>query len=124
MIIALPTLSEDGLEADLCSHFGQAAFFTLIDSDSGQVTCKPNDGHQQGDGSEQRTPAQQIAGLGAAAVICGGLGSRAVQMLGTAGIQVFAGAQGTVAQALEAHRTGQLQEATADGACPDGDSCH
>ncbi len=124
MKVVLPTTSEAGLEADICSHFGQAAFFTIIDSDTGEVSCEKNNGHQQGDGSVQRTPAQQITGLGAGTLICGGLGSRAVQMLGCAGIQVFAGAQGTVQQALGAHRTGQLQEATTDGTCPDGDSCH
>lgn len=123
MKIALPTLSEAGLDAALCSHFGQAAFFTTIDSDTGEVTCEPNHGEHHG-GQGQRTPAQVIAALGTDAVICGGLGSRAVQLFSSAGIQVFSGANGTVQEALEAHRTGQLQEATAAGACPDGESCH
>jgi len=123
MKIALPTTSEAGLEADICSHFGQAAFFTIIDSDTGEVSCEANSGQHHG-GEGQMTPAQVIAAMGANAVICGGLGSRAVQLFGAAGIQVFSGAQGTVEQALDAHRAGQLQEARGDGACPDGESCH
>jgi len=123
MKIALPTMNEDGLEAVISGHFGQAPFFTFVDSDTGDVTCKPAKGQHHG-APGQTTPAQIIAAEGANAVICGGLGSRAVDVFGSAGIEVFTGAQGTVQQALDAHRAGQLQAASADGACPDGEDCH
>ena len=123
MKICLPTMNEDGLEAVISGHFGQAPFFTFVDTDSGEVTCEPNSGQHQG-GPGQVTPAQLIASKGASTVICGGLGPRAVELLTGQGIQIFAGAEGTVQQALDAHGAGQLQEATADGACPDGEPCH
>jgi len=123
MKIALPTMTEEGLEATISSHFGQTPFFTYVDSDTGEVSCEPNGGHIQAPEGMQ-TPAQAITAKEAGAVICGGLGSRAVEMLAKAGIQVYVGAQGTVQEALDALRNGQLQEASASGACPDGEAGH
>ncbi|MBM3501993.1 MAG: dinitrogenase iron-molybdenum cofactor biosynthesis protein, partial [Armatimonadetes bacterium] len=70
MRICLPTLEDNGLEAPLCSHFGQAPFFTLVDAETGEVTVQPNRGTHQGGGA---TPAQLIAAAGAQVVVCGGL---------------------------------------------------
>lgn len=123
MKIALPTMNQDGLKAAISGHFGQAPFFTFVDSDTGEVTSEPAKGQHQG-APGQTTPAQVIAAEGANTVICSGLGPRAVDVLAGSGIEVFTGAQGTVQQALDAHRAGQLQAATADGACPDGETCH
>ena len=121
MKIAVPTTDDGGLQATIASHFGQAAYFTIIDSESGEVSPQPNTGEHHGGAV---TPAQLIAEAGTNMVLCGGLGSRAVALFAQAGIDVYVGAQGTVQDALDAHRDGRLGVAAKDGACPDGESCH
>lgn len=112
MKVAIPSMDDRGLLAAVCSHFGHAPFFTVIDDQTGAATAIASPGHQG-----NQTPAQAIAGTGAQIVLCGGIGGRAIQVLAAAGIQVFMGAQGTVEQALAAHQQGQLPAASEDMAC-------
>ena len=115
MKIAIPSMDDCGLQAAVAGHFGQASFFTLVDPDTGEVSAQANSGHHQ-DG--QQTPAELLAEAGANVVLCNGLGRRAVSFFAEAGIDVFMGAEGTVQEAIEAHRQGQLQAATEAAACP------
>lgn len=119
MKIAIPSMDDTGLQAAVASHFGQASFFTIVDPDTVEVTVQPNTGHH-GDG--QQTPATDIADAGATAVLCGGLGRRAVRFFAEAGIEVYMDAQGTVQEAIDAHRRGELPAATEAAACPGHDS--
>ena len=115
MKIAIPSMDDRGLQAAVAGHFGQASFFTLVDPDTGEVSAQANSGHHP-DG--QRTPADLIAEAGAEVVLCSGLGRRAVHFFAAAGIEVFMGAEGTVQDAIEAYRQGQLPVATEAAACP------
>ena len=119
MKIAIPSLDDRGMEAVVCGHFGQAPFFTIVDADTGAVTAMASPGHRDG-----KTPAQAIAEAGAEVVIGGGMGGRAIELLGNLGIQVFLEGKGTVREMLEAYRQGKLPAASAaascNGACPGG----
>lgn len=112
MKIAIPSMDESGLNAAISQHFGQTPFFTIVDTDSDQVTAIANPGHQ-GD----RTPVDAIADEEAHVVLCSGMGGRAVQFFATAGIEVFMGAEGTVQETLDAYREGTLPVASEDAAC-------
>ena len=114
MKIAIPTIDDRGLAAVLSEHFGQSSFFTVVDSETGEVRSERNTGQHHGGGS---TPAEIIVDAGAGLVLCAGLGRRAVARFREAGIQVFMGAQGTVQDALNAHREGKLEPATEEAAC-------
>lgn len=117
MKVVLPTADDGGLQATLAEHFGQARFFTVVDSETQEVSTRPNDGQHYGEG---QTPAQIMIEAGAEVVLCGGLGRRAVGLFEQAGVQVMVGAIGTVQECLDAHRAGTLSAATQEGACPGG----
>ena len=115
MKIAIPSMDDRGLQAEVAGHFGQASFFTIVDTDTDEVIVQVNSGHHQ-DG--QQPPADIIAETGTRVVLCSGLGVRAVRFFAEAGIEVFMGAEGTVREAIDAHRQGKLPAASEAAACP------
>lgn len=116
MKIAIPSMDDSGMEAAVCGHFGQAPFFTIVDADTDTATAVASPGHAGG-----KTPAQAIAETGAEVVIGGGMGGRAVQILDSQGIAVYLEAEGTVREALEAHRQGKLPGASEAAECCGGE---
>jgi predicted Fe-Mo cluster-binding NifX family protein len=60
---------------------------------------------------------QILADEGIDAVLCSGLGPRAMNMLEQRGIEVYAGAYGTVREAIQAWQEDKLQVATNENAC-------
>ena len=115
MKIAIPSMDDSGLQAAVADHFGQASFFTIVDTDTDEVAVQINSGQHQGGA---QTPAELIAEAGTRVVLCSGLGRRAVQFFAEAGIEVFMGAEGTVQEAMDAPRQGKLPAATEAAACP------
>ena len=115
MKVTIPSVDDSGLEASVAEHFGQSAYFTVVDTETDEVRAEPNRGEHHGGGA---TPAEIIANAGTDVVLCGGLGRRAVRLFQDSGIEVFMGAQGTVQNALDAYKAGTLQPATEAGACP------
>ncbi len=57
-----------------------------------------------------------MADLQADAIITGAIGPKALRSLNAAGIKIFHGASGSVSEALQAYRAGELAEAGADDA--------
>ena len=115
MKVAIPTLDDRGLEGEVSPHFGQAAFHTIVDMETGAVCAKANNGQHFGGAMR---PAEVMLQLGIDAVLCSGLGQRAVRLFQDAGIAVFCGAEGTVQTALSAYREGKLLPATESTSCP------
>lgn len=95
------------LKAQIDPRFGRCQYFVLVDSDTMQFTALPNAsaGAMSGAGIEA---AQTVANQGAKLVITGSVGPNAYQVLSQAGIQVVTGAFGTVRDAVERFKTGQL----------------
>ena len=56
--------------------------------------------------------AQMVAKSGAGVVITGNLGPKAADTLAAAGVRTYLGASGTVRQAMEHYKAGQLQESS------------
>ena len=115
MKVTIPTMDDLGLASVVCAHFGQTPFFVTVDTETDKVETMANDGQHHGEG---RTPAEILVDAGAEAVVCSGMGRRAIQMFQDAGVQVFMGAAGTVQETLSALKEGKLVSATEDGACP------
>ena len=116
MKICIPVLTQQGMNSPLSSHFGQADHFAMYDEETKQLTFFSNAGHHHGG---KLTPAEVIQQAGAQVVLCGGLGTKAVQLFQHAGIRVFNQASGTVADVLAAYQAGKLPEATDATACHD-----
>jgi len=100
-----------GLGAKVDPRFGRARWFALVD-EADRLEMVSNEGEEslQGAGTQA---AELASRLGAQVVITGHCGPNAFQALRVAGIAVFTGAVGTVAEALAAFRAHRLQPATA-----------
>ncbi len=101
----------DALGAAVDPRFGRAAKFILFDTATGSFEVRDNAqslNAAQGAGIQA---AETISRLGAQAVITGHCGPKAFRTLQAAGIQVVTGAQGTVADVVDAFRKGTLRPA-------------
>lgn len=116
MKIAIPVEDFRGLESPVYGHFGSAPGFLVYDSASGQAQVVDNGqlAHEHG----QCNPIAALAGHKVNALVTGGIGGRALQLLNTAGIRVYqAGASGTAAQALKSLQENGLEEITSSACC-------
>jgi predicted Fe-Mo cluster-binding NifX family protein len=122
MRLCIPTADDHGRRGRLSDHFGSAPYFTIVDDASGTVDVIRNGHarHQPG----HCDAAKALEGHGIDAVVCLGLGRRALEGLERAGIQVFVTAAADVDGAMEAFRAGRMTPLTAETACGGGQRVH
>jgi predicted Fe-Mo cluster-binding NifX family protein len=101
------------LESPVDPRFGRAAFFLLVDTDSGEVTAHDNAQNLNAAQGAGIQAAETVSRLGAEVLITGHCGPKAFRTLQAAGIQVVVGPEGTAAEAVEQFKAGKL---TATGA--------
>lgn len=94
--------SGDNLDAPTDPRFGRCPWFVMVDMDTMQYEAIENSG-----GGVQA--AQTVANAGAEAVILGHIGPNAFTAVNAGGLQVYAGVPGTVRQAVQALKAGQLR---------------
>jgi len=99
------------LEAQVDSRLGRAAMFILYDTETKEFSVVDNSTSVAAAHGAGVTAGQTIADAGAEAVVTGNAGPRAYQVLSAAGIKVYTGASGTVADAIKQFEEGTLQEA-------------
>jgi predicted Fe-Mo cluster-binding NifX family protein len=106
------TATAPSLNAAIDPRFGRCACFLLVDTDSMRFESFDNTADARGCGAGIQA-AQRMAQQGASAVITGNCGPNAYQTLTAAGIEVFTGCSGTVAEAVGRFASGQLRAASA-----------
>ncbi len=86
MRICIPTETDSGLKAIVYAHFGSAPYFTIYDSekDTFEVVENSNQHHAHG----TCHPLGMLNGKHIDAVVCSGMGARAVSGLNGSGIRV------------------------------------
>ncbi len=96
-----------GLDAPLDPRFGRCPFFVIVDMDSMSETsvANTNAGESSGVGIQA---AQTISRLGATALITGNIGPNALQTLTAANIEVYQQQGGTVREAVDKFKRGEL----------------
>jgi len=106
------TASGNNLDAQLDPRFGRCAYLVIVDSETLQFEAVPNlaSGATGGAGIQA---AQTIANKGVKALVTGNVGPNAFQALSAAGIDVITGASGTVKEAVEKFRKGELRKTDA-----------
>jgi predicted Fe-Mo cluster-binding NifX family protein len=117
--IAIPVEDARGLESQVYGHFGSAPCFLVYDSDSGAASVVDNrqTAHEHG----HCNPIAALAGHRVEALVTGGIGGRALELLRTAGIRVYQAAHaGTAAQSLKSFQENDLQEITSSACCSHG----
>jgi len=118
MKLCMPTVDDTGMAGRIAGHFGSAPYYTYVETDSGAVAVVSNAHALHEHGSCE--PAAGMSGGGVEAVVCHGLGRRALAGLAAAGIPVYVTGQESVAGAVEEFRAGALALLTEDAACHGG----
>lgn len=103
-------------ESTVDQRFGRAYWLLFYDEDSASWEALENSSARNAMQGAGIQAAQQVADRKAAVLITGVTGPKAYTALQAAGIKVMHGATGTVVDALQAYRQGQLVEASADDA--------
>lgn len=88
-------------------HFGQCPLFTIYDIQDGKVMTKTL---LDASGSGHSALAGLLSQSDIDAVICGGIGGGAINMLGARGIKVISGASGETDAAVRAFLDGKLTD--------------
>ena len=99
----------NSLDAQLDPRFGRSPYFVIVDSENMQFEAISNmaSGATGGAGIQA---SQIIANKGVKVVITGNVGPNAFQALSAAGIKIVTGAFGTVREAVEKYKKGELGE--------------
>ncbi len=105
------TSSGKTLDSDLDPRFGRALYFLIVDTETMALEVKENSQNlnlPQGAGIQA---GKTVADTGAEAVITGNCGPKAFNVLTAANIKVITGVNGTVKDAVEKFKSGELQHA-------------
>jgi predicted Fe-Mo cluster-binding NifX family protein len=98
------------VESQIDPRFGRAAGFMVCDIETGECQFKDNTQNlnaAQGAGIQS---AKNVADSGASAIVTGHCGPKAFAALSAAGIKIYTGAEGTVAENIEKFKAGELKE--------------
>lgn len=115
MRICIPTETNDGKTAMVFGHFGSAPYFTIYDTDKDSVEVIDNSNQHHSHGMCQ--PMGSLTDKHIDAVVCGGMGGRAVQKLNEGGIKAYRAIAGTVEDIVKQFAKGGLEEVTIENAC-------
>jgi predicted Fe-Mo cluster-binding NifX family protein len=107
MKIAVSSQGEH-LDAPASPVFGRCPTYLFVEPETMEFEALPNPAMNQGGGAGIQA-AQFVVNQGAKAVLSGNLGPNAFDVLQAAGVPGFLVIEGTVRQAVEAYKTGQLQ---------------
>jgi len=115
MNICVPTAGPSGLNDTVYGHFGSAPYFTIIDTETEAISVIDNSNKEHEHGN--CAPSDDLVERGVDAVVCGGMGRRALARLNEAGIRVFLSDAATPAHAVHEIATGTARECSAEQAC-------
>jgi predicted Fe-Mo cluster-binding NifX family protein len=115
MRICIPTADDSGLDSRLNDHFGSAPFLALVDTEAETVDIVPNRGHHHD--HRRCKPIEHVDVDRTDAVVCHGMGKRAVASLRKGGLDVYVTDADRVRDAIAEARAGTLEELSVDDAC-------
>jgi predicted Fe-Mo cluster-binding NifX family protein len=101
--------SSGSLDANVDSRFGRCPYFVVVDSETLEFTVVSNDSTNAAHGAGIQA-AQTVANMGVKVVITGNVGPNAFNVLSATGIKIVTGASGSVRDAVEKYKSGQLKE--------------
>ena len=111
MKIGISSTGKD-LNAQVDPRFGRCQYFLIVETDTMNFESISNESTMASGGAGIQA-AQTIAKAGVEAMVTGNMGPNAFQTLSAAGIKVFTGATGTISEAVDKYKRGELQETDA-----------
>jgi predicted Fe-Mo cluster-binding NifX family protein len=115
MQICIPVEENNGLDSRVCTHFGSAPFFLIVDSETEGCETIVNTGAHHAHGMCQ--PLALLEGKEIDGVVVGGIGRGALFKLQAANIGVFLSEHSTARETIDAHRAGSLRPVNPANAC-------
>jgi predicted Fe-Mo cluster-binding NifX family protein len=103
------TSTGNSLDAQIDPRFGRCSYFVIVDPETMQFEAVPNMAAGASGGAGIQA-AQAVANKGVQLLITGNVGPKAFQALAAAGIEVATGAFGTVREAVEKYKRGELNK--------------
>jgi predicted Fe-Mo cluster-binding NifX family protein len=103
--------SSDDLDADVDPRFGRCQYFVIVDSETMEFSAILNDSTNAAHGAGIQA-AQTVTNMGAKVVLTGNVGPNAFNVLSATGIKIVTGVSGSVRDAVEKYKSGQLKETT------------
>ena len=103
--------------SEIDPRFGRCSFFLFIDSEKDEFEALVNPATEAAGGAGIQA-AQLMVDKGVEVVITGNVGPNAFQTLNAAKIKIVGGAFGTVREALEKYKNGELKEFSAHSVPP------
>jgi predicted Fe-Mo cluster-binding NifX family protein len=113
MKYAIPILESNGKKSRVGEHFGRVQFYAIWDADDDSIEIVRNESSHMGG---RGLPAEFLANI-CNAIICKGIGSRAISLCNQLGVKVFMGAAETVEETIDLFKNGVLKEASANEGC-------
>jgi len=100
-----------GLESAVDPRFGRCPYFIVVETETMafEAVANASVGAAHGAGIQA---AQLVASMGVSVVITGNMGPNAFNALQAAGVRAMTGAAGTVREAVERFKRGELRESS------------
>jgi len=98
------------LDSEVDPRFGRAACFIIVDTETMDFNVIENESVAAAGGAGISS-AKVVIDAGAEAVLTGNCGPNAEQTLTAAGVKLYTGATGTVAEAIELFKSGKFTQA-------------
>ena len=105
------------LDSQVDPRFGRAACFIIVDTETMDFNVIENENIAAAGGAGISS-AKVVIDAGAEAVLTGNCGPNAERTLTAAGVKLYTGATGTVAEAIELFKSGKLTKATGPNVQP------
>ena len=98
------------LDSEVDPRFGRAACFIIVDTETMDFSVIENESAAAAGGAGISS-AKVVIDAGAEAVLTGNCGPNAERTLTAAGVKLYTGATGTVAEAIELFKSGKFTQA-------------
>ena len=116
--IAIPSMSDSGLESDVCVHYGSCEYFTIVDVNNENIASIKAISNFSPEVEHNCTaPSIILKSHNVDTVLVSGIGGRPLMSLVEKKIKVFAGAEGKVSNAVDDYNKGLLHEISMNGTC-------
>jgi len=104
------TAQDKELSSEIDIRFGRAKWLIVVDTETGDSEAHDNIVNLNAVQGAGIQTGQNIANLGAEAVITGNIGPNAFKTLNTAGVKIFLTEKQTVQEAIDLFKAGNLKE--------------